>query len=141
MKKCMTHFTVALFSILIVFPLNNFAQQKQNAKGAVQRIRIHSKLLEGNLSGDSADRYVSVYLPANYSNNAEKRYPVVYFLHGYTDDDAKFYGFKKHWMVLPPILDTVFAQDPAHEMIVVTPDAYTLFQGSMYSNSITTVNW
>lgn len=141
MKKRMTHFIVALFFILTAFPLNNQAQQKQNATGAVHRIKIHSKLLEGNLSGDSTDRYVSVYLPASYSSNAKKHYPVVYFLHGYTDDDAKFYGFKKHWMGLPSILDTVFAQDPGHEMIVVTPDAYTLFQGSMYSNSVTTGNW
>lgn len=139
MKKWMTHLTIALLFILSSF--NNFAQQKPTAKGVVQRIKMHSKLLEANLSGDSADRYVSVYLPAGYSKNAGKRYPVVYFLHGYTDDDAKFYGFKKHWMVLPPILDTVFAQDPAHEMIVVTPDAYTRFQGSMYSNSVTTGNW
>lgn len=44
-------------------------------------------------------------------------------------------------MSLPPILDTMFAQNTKGEMIVVTPDAYTRFQGSMYSNSITTGNW
>jgi S-formylglutathione hydrolase len=97
--------------------------------------------LEGNLSGDSAHRHVSVYLPASYKTNQARRYPVIYFLHGYTDDDAKFYGLKRHWMVLPPLLDTVFAQDATHEMIVVTPDAYTRFQGSMYSSSVTTGNW
>jgi len=141
MKKYMSHSAVALFIILFSFSLTSSAQQKQIGKGAVQRIKIDSKLLKGNLSGDSASRSVSVYLPAGYGSNPKKHYPVVYFLHGYTDDDAKFYGFKKHWMVLPPILDTLFAQDPAHEMIVVTPDAYTLFQGSMYSNSVTTGNW
>jgi S-formylglutathione hydrolase FrmB len=118
-----------------------YAQQKPIAKGTVQRIKVHGKSLEGNLSGDSADRHVSVYLPASYKTKPTKRYPVVYFLHGYTDDDAKFYGFKKHWMTLPPVLDTTFAKDQAHEMIVVTPDAYTRFQGSMYSNSATTGNW
>jgi enterochelin esterase-like enzyme len=141
MKKCLTHFASVLFFISLAFPSETFAQQKEVAKGSVQRIKVHGKLLEGNLSGDSTDRSVSVYLPASYGSNPKKHYPVVYFLHGYTDDDAKFYGFKKHWMVLPPILDTVFAQDPAREMIVVTPDAYTLFQGSMYSNSVTTGNW
>jgi S-formylglutathione hydrolase FrmB len=141
MKKCATHLALAFFFVSVILSLESFAQQKQIAKGTVQRIKIHSNLLEGNLSGDSADRYVSVYLPASYNNSSKRRYPVVYFLHGYTDDDAKFYGFRKHWMVLPPILDTVFAQDPSHEMIVVTPDAYTLFQGSMYSNSATTGNW
>jgi S-formylglutathione hydrolase len=141
MKKCIIHFTVALCLVLLSFPSKSPAQQKQIAKGAVERVKIQSKLLEGNLSGDSANRHVSIYLPASYGSNPKKHYPVVFFLHGYTDDDAKFYGFKKHWMVLPPILDTVFANDPAREMIVVTPDAYTLFQGSMYSNSATTGNW
>jgi len=140
MKKYTTHSILALFILLSSFS-QNFAQQKASIKGTVERIKIHGKLLEGNLSGDSADRYVSIYLPASYKTNTKRRYPVVYFLHGYTDDDAKFYGFKKHWMALPPILDAVFAQDPKREMIVVTPDAYTRFQGSMYSNSITTGNW
>ncbi len=97
--------------------------------------------MEGNLDGDSAARSVTVYLPASYKKNTSQRYPVVYFLHGYTDDDAKFYGFSKHWMTLPPILDTAFAKGNANEMIVVTPNAFTRFQGSMYSNSITTGNW
>ncbi|MEO6851385.1 MAG: alpha/beta hydrolase-fold protein, partial [Mucilaginibacter sp.] len=140
MRKCTTYAILALFLLLSSFS-QNFAQQKTGFKGTVVRIKVHGKLLEGNLSGDSPDRYVSIYLPASYNTNPKRRYPVVYFLHGYTDDDAKFYGFKKHWMSLPPILDTVFAQDTKHEMIVVTPDAYTRFQGSMYSNSITTGDW
>jgi enterochelin esterase-like enzyme len=140
MIKYLTLFTLVLF-LLLLAPLGSFSQQNPISKGTVQRIKVHGKSLEGNLSGDSADRYVSIYLPASYHANPKKHYPVVYFLHGYTDDDAKFYGLKKHWMVLPPILDTVFAKDPAHEMIVVTPDAYTRFQGSMYSNSVTTGNW
>ena len=141
MKKCLFHCTFVLFLLSLVCSLTTVAQQKEIAKGLVQRIKVHGKSLEGNLSGDSADRSVSVYLPASYATNRAKRYPVVYFLHGYTYDDARFYGFKKHWMVLPPILDTVFGQGAAREMIVVTPDAYTRFQGSMYSNSITTGNW
>lgn len=141
MKKCIPHFTIAYLLVLLTLPLKNFGQKKSIAKGTVQRIKVHGKMLEGNLSGDSPDRYVSVYLPTDYNSNSKKHYPVVYFLHGFTDDDAKFYGFKKHWMVLPPILDTVFSQDPEHEMIVVTPDAYTRFEGSMYSSSVTTGDW
>jgi S-formylglutathione hydrolase len=138
MKRFSFYLFLIHFSLL---SLGGFSQQKQIIKGMVQRIKVHGKLLEGNLSDDSASRYVSVYLPASYKSNPTKRYPVVYFLHGYTDSDAKFYGFAKHWMVLPPILDTVFAEGGAREMIVVTPDAYTRFQGSMYSNSVTTGNW
>ena len=140
MKEISCHITVSVLLSLLLLPTEMFAQ-KPSSKGSVQRVTVHGKRLEGNLSGDSPDRYVSVYLPATYDANPNKRYPVVYFLHGYTDDDAKFYGFKEHWMTLPPILDKVFAGDPSREMIVVTPDAYTLFQGSMYSNSVTTGNW
>lgn len=134
---------ILIFFILILLLQSNFllSQEKQIAKGTVQRIKLHGKGLEGNLSGDSADRYVSIYLPAGYKNNPKKRYPVIYFLHGYTDDDAKFYGFSRHWMNMVPVLDTVFGTGKAREMIVVTPNAYTRFQGSMYSNSITTGNW
>ena len=44
-------------------------------------------------------------------------------------------------MVLPPLLDSAFANGAAREMIVVMPDAYSRFQGSMYSASATTGNW
>ena len=140
MKETSRHIAIGLLWAMIFFPAEMFAQKAQS-NGTVQRVTVRGKLLQGNLSGDSPDRHVSVYLPATYDANPSRRYPVVYFLHGYTDDDAKFYGFKEHWMTLPPILDKVFAGDPSREMIVVTPDAYTLFQGSMYSNSVTTGNW
>lgn len=130
-----------LFVITCFLFINSPAQQKPISKGSVVRVKVHGTSLKANLSGDSVDRNVSIYLPASYATNRGKRYPVVYFLHGYTDDDARFYGFKRHWMVLPPILDSVFGRKEANEMIVVTPDAYTLFQGSMYSNSVTTGNW
>src|SRR5688572_17201189 len=142
MNKISSYIFISLVSAIIFFaPIPVIAQQKQITKGTVVRVKVHGKLLEGNLDGDSADRNVSIYLPASYQKNTTRRYPVVYFLHGYTDDDAKFYGFSKHWMTLPPILDTAFAKGTANEMIVVTPNAYTRFHGSMYSNSITTGNW
>jgi len=116
-------------------------QANVNLKGSVERIKVHGKLLEGNLSGDSPDRDVSVYLPPSYKKESNRKYPVVYFLHGFTDDDAKWYGFQKHWINLPEILDSVFMAGGAKEMIVVTPNAFTRFEGSMYSNSVTTGNW
>jgi enterochelin esterase-like enzyme len=117
------------------------SQNSGPLKGSVQRFKVHGKTLEGNLAGDSADRFVSVYLPPSYKAQPKRRYPVIYFLHGFTDDDAKFYGFAKHWMTLPPILDSAFLNGAAGEMIVVTPNANTRYKGSWYSNSITTGNW
>jgi enterochelin esterase-like enzyme len=102
---------------------------------------VHGKGLEGNLAGDSPDREVAVYLPPGYKANAKRRYPVVYLLHGFTDNAAKLYGFEKHWMNLPEVLNEAFAAGNKSEMIFVTPNAFTRFQGSMYSNSVTTGNW
>ena len=133
--------TVILFFFFFLSACDGFGQQKQIVKGSIQRIAVHGKSLEGNLSGDAANRNVSVYLPVSYHTSPSRHYPVIYFLHGYTDDDAKYFGLKKHWMVLPPLLDSAFANGAAREMIVVMPDAYTRFQGSMYSASATTGNW
>ncbi|MDB5247798.1 MAG: esterase [Segetibacter sp.] len=133
---------VVLLAILLffVFPSVN-SQEKPLLKGSVERIKVHGKGLEGNLEGDDPDRDVSVYLPPGYKSNPGRRYPVVYFLHGYTDNDAQWYGFVKHWINMPSIVDSVFTAGNLQEMILVTPNAYTRFQGSMYSNSITTGNW
>src|SRR6266498_3410805 len=115
MKKIPLHFSLtvlSLFLLLFISPLS-YCQQKQIAKGDVQRVKVHGKGLEGNLDGDSVARSVCIYLPASYKTNPKRHYPVIYFLHGYTDNDAKFYGFSKHWMNMVPILDSVFANGGA----------------------------
>lgn len=138
-KHCLQVF---LFTLVILLSAPQVqSQQRQQPQSSIERIIVHGKGLEGNLSGDSADRFVSVYLPASYKKDAKRRYPVVYFLHGYTSDDARYYSADKQWIPLTSILDSIFAAGIAREMIVVTPNAYTRFHGSMYSNSITTGNW
>ncbi|MDX2150031.1 MAG: alpha/beta fold hydrolase [Bryobacteraceae bacterium] len=109
--------------------------------GTVERVKVHGKSLEGNLSGDAPERDVSVYLPPSYAKEKNRRYPVLYFLHGFTDSDAKWYGVTKHWINLPEVLNRAFAAPGAREFIVVTPNAYTRFGGSMYSSSVTTGDW
>lgn len=110
-------------------------------KGTVERIKVHGKCLEGNLEGDSPDRDVSIYLPASYASEKTRHYPVIYMLHGFTDSDDKWFGFTKHWINLPEVLDKTFGEPGTREMIVVMPNAFTRYQGSMYSNSVTTGNW
>ena len=110
-------------------------------KGTIERIKVHGNSLEGNLEGDSPDRDVSVYLPASYASEKRRRYPVIYMLHGFTDSDDKWFGLTKHWINLPEVLDKTFGEPGTREMIVVMPNAFTRYQGSMYSNSVTTGNW
>jgi S-formylglutathione hydrolase FrmB len=105
--------------------------------GTVETIKVHGKSLEGNLEGDSPDRDVFVYLPPSYATEKNRRYPVVYFLHGY---GAKAEAYWK-LMEVPATADKLMSSGAAHEMILVHPDAYTLYNGSMYSNSPTTGDW
>jgi enterochelin esterase-like enzyme len=107
------------------------------AKGTVERIKVHGKSLEGNLEGDSPDRDVIVYLPPSYGKQTNRRYPVVYFLHGYG------IGAERYWnmMKVPEAADKDIAAGTAQEMILVHPDAFTIYNGSMYSSSPTTGDW
>lgn len=132
------HHQLVIAVLLFVFVFPSIAQPKQ---GTVERIKVHSKALEGNLSGDSPDRDVSIYLPPSYKTEKNRRYPVVYMLHGFTDDDAKWFGVVKHWINLPEVLNKTFTDGKTKEMIVVMPNGFTKFKGSMYSNSVTVGDW
>jgi S-formylglutathione hydrolase FrmB len=138
MTRWITAFVVAAAVAFCQAPVNRTAAAQ---KGTVQRIKVHGKTLEGNLAGDAPDRDVSVFLPASYPIAAGRRYPVVYMLHGYTDSDEQWMGFKKHWINLAEVIDRTMAKSDLREMLVVMPNAYTRYQGSMYSNSATTGNW
>jgi S-formylglutathione hydrolase len=117
------------------------AQTAEAQKGSVERIKVHSKFLEGNLEGDSPDRDVSIYFPPSYKSATNKRYPVIYMLHGFTDNDEKWMGLVKHWIDLPEVLDKAVANGESRELIVVMPNAFTRYFGSMYSNSVTIGDW
>jgi len=108
--------------------------------GTIERIKVHGQSLEGNLEGDSPDRDVSIYLPPSYKTATNRRYPVVYFLHGYTDSDDRWFGLVKSFVNLPAGVDKSLTQG-AREMIVVMPNAYTRYAGSMYSSSVVTGDW
>jgi S-formylglutathione hydrolase len=117
-------------------------------KGRFERIKVHGKSLEGNLEGDSPDRDVSIYLPPSYATDRNRRYPVVYLLHGYTNTDEGWFGpgvkssFLSAKTTLPAVADNAMtAGGSASDMILVMPNAYTVYQGSMYSNSVTTGDW
>jgi S-formylglutathione hydrolase FrmB len=123
------------------------ATNEKALKGSYERIKVHGKALEGNLEGDSPDRDVSVYLPPSYQTERNRRYPVVYLLHGYTNTDEGWFGpgtksgFQSAGTTLPAVADSALASHASREMILVMPNAYTVYQGSMYSSSVTTGDW
>jgi enterochelin esterase-like enzyme len=99
----------------------------------IERIKVHSAAIEGNLEGESADRDVIVVLPPGYKSHPDRRYPVVYALHGYSIGAEQWIG-EIH---VPQTIEGAFARGAA-EMIVVLPDSKTVHNGSMYSSSQTT---
>ena len=100
---------------------------------SVEHIKVHGTALEGNLEGEAVDRDVIVFLPPSYAKEKSRRYPVVYALHGYSIGAEQW----THEIHVPQTIEGAFAQG-AGEMIVVLPDSKTLYNGSMYSSSVTT---
>jgi len=105
--------------------------------GTLEKITVHGKSLEGNLSGDAADRDVFVYLPPSYATAHRRHYPVVYFLHGYSVTAERYVQF----LALPASIDRAISAGKLQDMIFVMPNAMTPYGGSMFSNSITTGDW
>ena len=105
--------------------------------GKIERITVHGASLEGNLEGDSPDRDVTVYLPPAYADQ-NRRFPVVYLLHGYGGREDTF---TSRLARLQESGDRLAIAQGFSSAIVVTPSAFTLHKGSMYSNSPTTGDW
>ncbi|MBN7813077.1 esterase [Algoriphagus sp. H41] len=113
----------------------------QAQQGHKERVKVHSTALEGNLIGDPADRDVTVYLPPSYQSHPEKRFPVLYMLHGFTDTDSQWFGWEAHWINLQEVIEKSIAEGLSKEMIVVMPNAFNTFKGSMYASSATVGDW
>jgi S-formylglutathione hydrolase len=127
---------VALVILAIAVPA---AGQSNGAikKGTVEKVSVHGAALQGNLEGDSPDRDVFIYLPPSYATSRNQRYPVVYLLHGYGLTGERWMTFTN----LAAAADKDIAAGTMKEMILVNPDAFTKYSGSMYSASVTTGDW
>jgi enterochelin esterase-like enzyme len=75
-------------------------------------------------------------LPPSYNSESTRRYPVVYTLHGFGLHAQQWVGFAN-----VSGLEKGLASGASKEMILVAPDAFSLHNGSFYSNSKTTGDW
>jgi enterochelin esterase-like enzyme len=107
--------------------------QSGSATGTVERIKVHSPAIAGNLQGNTADRDVLVYLPPSYASSPRRRYPVVYQLHGWLPGAEQWAGM----LDFEAGTNRALASGEVKEMIVVVPDSLTVHGGSMYSTSVT----
>jgi enterochelin esterase-like enzyme len=129
-----------VFALLLIAAVSSSALAQTAASqktGTVERVKVHGASLAGNLEGDAADRDVFIYLPPGYAANRNQRYPVVYLLHGYGLTAERWMPFTN----LAATADKLMSAGTIREMIFVSPDAYTIHGGSMYSASVTTGDW
>jgi S-formylglutathione hydrolase FrmB len=134
MHESCRRFLVSLLVAVCTLAAGTLAAQPD--AGRIERIRVPGPSLEGNLTGDDATRDVFVYLPPSYSRDSQRRYPVVVFLHGYTATADAYV----RTLNLPQAADQAIAAG-AREAIIVLPDSFTAYSGSMYSSSVTTGDW
>ena len=99
--------------------------------------KVHSRALEGNLLGDSAEQQVAVYLPPSYETSPSKRFPVIYFLHGYSTENQLMERGKQ----FQDLMNKLIAAGTVREMIVVVPNGRNAYNGSFYTNSSVGGNW
>ena len=135
----LTSVAVAI-AVAVVMQLAGAAQSPPTL-GAVEKVTVHGRSLEGNLDGDSPDRAVFVYLPPSYKTDPNRRYPVVYLLHGYGLRAERWMTFARIENGANQSMTGGGTGERAREMILVNPDAYTIYDGSMYSSSVTTGDW
>lgn len=122
--------------------LNVVQVSAQDAVGRVAssklvEAKIHSRSLEGNLLGDSADQQVAVYLPPGYQTSTTKRFPVLYFLHGYSAENQVMERGEQ----FQGLMNKLIATGTVREMIVVVPNGRNSYYGSFYTNSSVGGNW
>jgi S-formylglutathione hydrolase FrmB len=140
-KRLLVHRSYLLiFAAILTLAWTSVAWAQE---GRVVRATVHSVSLEKSVTGESADRSVSVYLPPSY-DSSPKRYPVIYLLHGIGDTDETWttsWVKGAPWQNVPDVLNRGIAEKRFGEMIVVMPDARTNWGGSFYTNSAATGNW
>ena len=104
-------------------------------KARIEWVTLHSRAMEGNLEGNSADRGAYVVTPPGYDENSGKRYPVVYFLHGYWATPQMY----QESMKFDEAVDE--AARAGNEVIMVIPDGHSKLKGGFYSNGPTVGNY
>jgi enterochelin esterase family protein len=99
---------------------------------------FESEALRGNPAGDPAVRRVPVLVPAGYERAGDRRYPLILMLAGFTGSGRSFFNWQAWTPTVPERLDRLRAREAIGEVIVVFPDAFTIYGGSQYLNSSAT---
>ena len=136
--------TCILVSLTLLYSYSGYSQTTQYSdfapsvfEGSTVTEEIYSPALEGNLQGNPSTQPVKVYLPPDYDNYPDNKYPVIYLLHPYTGDHNTYY---EDYGILETV-NQLISNKSIIPMIIVTPNAKTIYDGSFYTNSYVSGNW
>jgi hypothetical protein len=110
---------------------------EQPLAGTLDRIVVHSELLEGNPLGDPADRPLYVYLPPGVVERG-KQVPSVYVIQGFTGQLDMVTSRSAFEPTFVERVDAMFAAGDCPDAVVVFVDAWTRRGGSQFLNSTST---
>jgi enterochelin esterase-like enzyme len=115
MRKIKIYLFISVLSACFSYSAN---AQNWPAQGQVKVDSLKSEILKVN-------RKYSIYLPKSYTTNPERKYPVLYLLHGIFDNNNGWIQ-RGH---LQDVANLLIDAGDAVEMIIVVPDAGTLWNG------------
>src|SRR5579875_1700134 len=105
--------------------------------GSLDRLTVHSELLEGNPLGDPALRPLYVYRPPGLASG-DARVPSVYVIQGYGGQVAMWLGRSAFEPTVVERIDAMFAAGECPDAVIVFVDAWTSLGGSQFLNSSST---
>src|SRR3984885_13485036 len=106
--------------------------------GMLDRMTVHSEVLEENPLGDPARRPLYVYRSPGAIAPGRERFPTVYVLQGYSGQVDMWVGRSAFEPTSVERLDDMFAAGECPDAIVVFVDAWTSLGGSQFLNSSST---
>jgi len=105
--------------------------------GRIDRHRIDSRLLAGNLLGDPHERELYVYVPPGY-DDASTRYPVAMLLAGYGSTNHNLLNYDFFSPNVVQRFDRMLREGTCAPGLLVLPDAINRWGGSQFVDSAAT---
>src|SRR6201996_2629320 len=103
--------------------------------GRLDRITVHSELLEDNPLGDPAQRPLYVYRSPGAVADGGRRFPSVYVIQGYSGQVDMWLGRTAFEPTVVERIDAMFAAGECPDAVIVFVDAWTSLGGSQFLNS------
>jgi enterochelin esterase-like enzyme len=107
-------------------------------EGAVHKVWIDSRCLQGNLLGDPARRRIDVYVPAGHDGRG---LPLLVDLVGYTAGGPAHTNWKNYGENVPERLDRLIGTGQMPPVVVAFPDCFTRLGGNQYVDSAAMGPW